>query len=118
MSKLPAERQRAERLLQGAKVGVFGLSLLPAVLLLIAARNDTLGADPVQTLVHETGWWGLTMLMLCLAMTPLRRLSSWSWPIRFRRMLGLYAFFATALARELALGFQLFKDVLHGVLLW
>lgn len=55
-------------------------------------RADALGADPVAELTHASGEWALRFLLLCLAMTPLRILSGQAWPIRFRRMLGLYAF--------------------------
>ena len=56
-----------------------------------------LGADPVAAITHATGDWALRLLLACLAMTPLRRLSGASWPIRFRRLLGLYAFFYACL---------------------
>nr|WP_245559048.1 protein-methionine-sulfoxide reductase heme-binding subunit MsrQ [Arenimonas oryziterrae] len=62
-----------------------------------AAANDGLGADPVAELTHRSGDWALRGLLACLAMTPLRRLSGQSWPIRFRRLLGLYAFFYASL---------------------
>ncbi|OAI08596.1 hypothetical protein A1353_24835, partial [Methylomonas methanica] len=46
--------------------------------------------------VH-TGYWALTFLLITLAVTPLRRLLGWSWLMRLRRMLGLFAFFYAAL---------------------
>ena len=52
-----------------------------------------LGANPVEELLHELGRWGLKFLLLGLAITPLRRISGWNWLLRFRRMLGLFAFF-------------------------
>lgn len=52
-----------------------------------------LGANPIEELLHELGRWGLKFLLLSLAITPLRRWTGWNWLIRYRRMLGLYAFF-------------------------
>lgn len=48
-------------------------------------------------LTRSSGEWALWLLLGCLAMTPLRRLLGRPWPIRFRRMLGLYAFFYASL---------------------
>jgi sulfoxide reductase heme-binding subunit YedZ len=53
-----------------------------------------LGPDPTATLSHGTGFAALRILIISLAITPVRRLSkSLGWLVRFRRMLGLYAFF-------------------------
>jgi sulfoxide reductase heme-binding subunit YedZ len=73
------------------------LALLPLALLVRDALGDALGADPVATLTHRTGDWALRGLLACLAMTPLRRLLDRPWPIRFRRLLGLYACFYACL---------------------
>jgi sulfoxide reductase heme-binding subunit YedZ len=52
-----------------------------------------LGANPIKTITEETGTWTLRFLMLTLAVTPVRRLTGWNGVQRFRRMLGLFAFF-------------------------
>jgi methionine sulfoxide reductase heme-binding subunit len=53
-----------------------------------------LGPDPTAALSHGTGFAALRILIISLAITPVRRLStSLGWLVRFRRMLGLYAFF-------------------------
>jgi sulfoxide reductase heme-binding subunit YedZ len=52
----------------------------------------TLGANPVEELLHRLGKWGLNFLLITLAVTPLQRLTGWAWLVRFRRMLGLFAF--------------------------
>lgn len=75
------------------KPAVFLLCLLPAALLVRDAMGDALGANPVEALLHATGDWTLRMLLITLAVTPVRRLSGWAWPLRLRRMLGLFAFF-------------------------
>jgi sulfoxide reductase heme-binding subunit YedZ len=78
------------------KVAVFVASLVPFGLLVAGAfgvGGADLGANPVEALIHRNGKWGLNFLLITLAITPLRRLTGWNWLIRFRRMLGLFAFF-------------------------
>jgi len=78
------------------KPALFLLCLLPLAVLLSRAFEVwgmNLGANPVEELLHELGRWGLKLLFLTLAVTPLRRWTGWNWLLRFRRMLGLYAFF-------------------------
>lgn len=55
--------------------------------------DDSLGANPIEAVTHATGDWTLRFLLITLALTPLRELSGWDWPVRLGRMLGLYAFF-------------------------
>jgi sulfoxide reductase heme-binding subunit YedZ len=79
-----------------SKPVMFLLCLLPLVWLLLRAfevSGFSLGANPIEELLHQLGRWGLKFLFLSLAITPLRRWSGWNWMIRFRRMLGLFAFF-------------------------
>jgi len=76
---------------------LFPLSLVPLGLLVQGVTTNALGADPVKALTHGTGLWALRFLLLCLAMTPLRRATGWSGFIRYRRMLGLFAFFYACL---------------------
>jgi sulfoxide reductase heme-binding subunit YedZ len=61
------------------------------------ALRDALGANPIQAITHRTGDWALRFLLLTLCITPLRRLSGWVWLLRFRRQLGLFAFFYASL---------------------
>jgi sulfoxide reductase heme-binding subunit YedZ len=75
---------------------VFVVCLLPLVILTAGAFSVAglgLGANPIEALLHEFGRWGLKFLLLTLAITPLRRWTGWNWLIRFRRILGLFAFF-------------------------
>jgi sulfoxide reductase heme-binding subunit YedZ len=53
----------------------------------------SLGANPIEELIHRCGEWGLNFLLITLAITPLRRMTGLNWLLRFRRMLGLFAFF-------------------------
>jgi len=71
--------------------------LLPLVWLIVGAWRDTLGANPIETITRGTGDWTLRMLLLTLAITPLRQLTGWHWLVRLRRTLGLYAFFYASL---------------------
>lgn len=76
------------------KVVVFLFCLVPFAGMVYQLKAQNLGADPVATLTHWTGDWALYMLLASLAITPLRRLSNkLGWMIRFRRMIGLFAFF-------------------------
>jgi sulfoxide reductase heme-binding subunit YedZ len=84
---------REQALRWGVKPLVFAAALAPALLLALGAFQSQLGANPVETLLHETGEWALRLLLATLALTPLRRLSGWTWPLRLRRLLGLFAFF-------------------------
>ena len=72
---------------------IFVLALLPAALLASAGFRGTLGVNPAETLQLETGIWALRLLLITLAVTPLRRVTGWNRPIQYRRMLGLFAFF-------------------------
>ena len=72
---------------------IFILCLLPLILLFRNFYLDELGANPFEVLTRSTGEWTLRFVLLTLAMTPLRRLTGSVWPLRLRRMLGLFAFF-------------------------
>lgn len=88
-----AARPRTPTAVVVVKLALFVACLLPAALLAWAIARNQLGPDPVAQLTHETGTWALRLLLATLAMTPLRRLTGASLPIRCRRMLGLFAFF-------------------------
>lgn len=74
---------------------VFVACLLPVGLLLTDALEitGTLGANPVEAILDHFGNWALRFIMIALAVTPLRHLTGWQSLSRFRRMLGLFAFF-------------------------
>lgn len=72
-------------------------ALLPFAWLAWDVVADALGADPVATITHRTGDWALRFVLSTLAVTPLRRITGWNLLARFRRMLGLYAFFYASL---------------------
>ena len=74
---------------------VFLLCLLPAALVV----GDTFGitgqlsANPVEDILDRFGNWAIRLIMITLAVTPLRQITGWNWLTRFRRMLGLFTFF-------------------------
>lgn len=82
-----------EKLVRALKVVAFLLALGPAAVLVWKGFHDLLGANPVDVITRTTGRWTLTFLLITLSITPARKLLSLPWLIRFRRMLGLFAFF-------------------------
>jgi sulfoxide reductase heme-binding subunit YedZ len=75
-------------------------SLLPFVSLAERLRRHLLGANPVAELLNQLGLLALVFLCASLACTPLKLVFGWTWPMRIRKTLGLFAFF-TALAHFL-----------------
>ena len=76
---------------------VFLAGLIPLARLALKAYHNALGANPVEVITHSTGDWTLIFLLLTLSITPVRKLTGLAWLIRFRRMLGLFAFFYVTL---------------------
>jgi len=77
---------------------VFMLCLIPFVSLVFAAVNNNLGPNPVEAMIRTLGDWGIYFILTGLAITPLRKIFNssglnLSWLIRYRRMIGLFAFF-------------------------
>ena len=91
------QKPKQDNRLLWSKIAVVTLALLPLVKLLMNASQDNLGANPIEKITHLTGFWTLTFLLISLTATPIRKLSGWFWPIRLRRMLGLFAFFYACL---------------------
>ncbi len=79
------------------KVAVFLFCLIPFGDLVWRIIKSDLGANPVEFLQHATGDWTLRFLVFTLCITPFRKLLNLPDLIRFRRMLGLFAFFYVSL---------------------
>ena len=79
------------------KPAIFVGSLAPLAAILLGAWWGTLGANPIAQALNELGLVALVFLLASLTCTPLKILLGWTWPIRLRRMLGLFAFFYAAL---------------------
>jgi len=75
------------------KVAVFLACLGPLATLVWRAFHNGLGANPIEFITHRTGDWTLRFLVITLAVTPARKILRLPQLIRFRRMLGLFAFF-------------------------
>lgn len=95
MTRLSATRQL--EWIKRARPCVFTLCLLPFIRLIYDVFTGGLGADPVEDITFRTGDWALRLLLVTLAITPLRYLTGWNSLIRLRRMLGLFAFFYVCL---------------------
>lgn len=75
------------------KLVIFINSLVPLTLLLWDVYRKQVGANPLEFVTRTTGMLTLVFLILSLAVSPLRKISAANWLIKFRRMLGLFAFF-------------------------
>jgi sulfoxide reductase heme-binding subunit YedZ len=80
-----------------SKPAVFLLCLVPLGLLGWRALHGGLGANPIEFITHATGDWTLRFLIITLCVTPFRKILALPELIRFRRMLGLFAFFYACL---------------------
>jgi sulfoxide reductase heme-binding subunit YedZ len=100
MPRLGAARAgRARRLLLGAnplRRAIYIVGMMPACWWLYLGLADDLGADPQKTLERLLGLWALRFLIICLAITPLRRMGGPNL-IRYRRAVGLLAFYYAGL---------------------
>jgi sulfoxide reductase heme-binding subunit YedZ len=79
------------------KPGVFIGCSIPLAVLIFEAANKSLGADPVAIALNRLGLLAFITLLASMSATPLRLTFGWSWPLRLRRMLGLFAFFYASL---------------------
>jgi sulfoxide reductase heme-binding subunit YedZ len=83
---------RTSHALLGLRVAAWSLALWPAAELAWRIPHALLGPNPVEFLERFTGLWSLRLLLVALAMTPLRRLSGRTEFVQIRRLLGLWAF--------------------------
>ncbi len=81
---------------------VGGLS--PLVLMALDFARGTLGANPIERALNQTGMLALIVLVASLACTPLKTVAGWTWPMRVRKLLGLLAFFYALLHFSLYAG--------------
>jgi sulfoxide reductase heme-binding subunit YedZ len=107
-----------EKFVRALKVLAFVGCLGPAFVLTWKGFHAGLGANPIDVITRTTGKWTLTFLLITLSVTPVRKLSGLIWLIRFRRMLGLYAFFYGSLHLMTYVWLDKFLDVhemLHDI---
>src|SRR5918993_4154657 len=79
--------------LKFSKLVIFLNALVPLAMLLWDVSRNRAGANPVEFMTRTTGMLTLIFLMITLALTPVRKVTGANWVVKFRRMLGLYAFF-------------------------
>jgi len=91
-------------------VAVFLVCLVPLAALISRALHQQLGPNPIEFITHATGDWTLRFIVITLAITPLRRILKMPELIRFRRMLGLIAFFYGCLHFSIWIGIDKFFD--------
>ncbi|HKV95209.1 MAG TPA: protein-methionine-sulfoxide reductase heme-binding subunit MsrQ [Candidatus Angelobacter sp.] len=104
-----------EKFLRPLKLLAFVVCLGPAFVLTWKGFHNLLGANPIDVITRTTGRWTLTFLLITLGITPLRRITRMAWLIRFRRMLGLFAFFYGSLHLMTYVWLDKFFDV-HDML--
>ena len=89
---------------------LFLICLIPFGQLAYGAYIGDLGVNPIEFITRFTGSWALIILIASLAVTPLRRITGWNELIKFRRMLGLFAFFYALLHFSIYLVLDHFFD--------
>lgn len=92
------------------KVALFLLCLVPLGILVWRALHNDLTANPIEFITHRTGDWTLRFVVITLAITPVRKILRIPQLIRFRRMLGLFAFFYACLHFGTWIGLDKFFD--------
>jgi methionine sulfoxide reductase heme-binding subunit len=111
-------RQLPDKFVRAFKVPVFLACLGPLSVLVWKQTHDLLGANPVDVITRSTGKWTLTFLLITLSVTPVRKLTGLSWLVKYRRMLGLLAFFYGCLHLTTYVWLDKFFDVqamLHDI---
>jgi sulfoxide reductase heme-binding subunit YedZ len=84
--------------------------LVPAGILGVRAVRGDLTANPLELLTNWTGYTTLVLVMVTLAVTPVRRLTGWNGVIRLRRLIGLFAFFYACIHFSIYIGLDIFFD--------
>ena len=75
------------------KALLFFVCVMPLFWIIWRGLQSDLGANPVETVTRYTGDWVLRFLLITLSVTPTRKIFGWNFLLRYRRMLGLFAFF-------------------------
>jgi sulfoxide reductase heme-binding subunit YedZ len=84
--------------------------LVPAGILGVRAVRGDLTANPLELLTNWTGYTTLVLVMVTLAVTPVRRLTGWNGVIRLRRLIGLFAFFYACIHFSIYIGLDIYFD--------
>ena len=81
----------------GLKAGTWVLCSLPLLVLLYLGMTDDLGANPISFVTNWLGQWTFRLLLVTLALTPIRIVTGAAWPVLLRRLVGLFTFFYAGL---------------------
>ena len=93
-----------------AKPAIFIILLIPLSLQTFWFLTDSLGANPIEAITRRTGDWALRILLITLAISPLRRITGWNAIVKYRRMIGLFAFFYVCVHLSLYITLDKFFD--------
>ena len=93
------------------KPALFIVCLIPLSAYIFLLFTDSLGANPIEAITRRIGDWALRILLITLAISPLRRLTRWNNLVKYRRMLGLFAFFYVCVHLSLYITFDKFFDI-------
>ena len=93
MADTKRKRRSPTQVAKRAKVVVLPLTMVPLAVALVRYYTDQFGVDAIGDFTLDTGNWGIRLLLLTLAVTPVRELTGWNWLITYRRPLGLAAFY-------------------------
>lgn len=93
------------------KVATFVLACLPLAKIVADGLLGRLGANPIEMILNRLGFWTLTLLLASLVPTPAHELLGLAWPVRLRRMLGLFAFSYASLHLSWYVGVDQLFDV-------
>ena len=93
MADAKRKRRSPTQVAKQAKLVVLPLTMVPLAVALVRYYTDQFGVDAIGDFTLDTGNWGIRLLLVTLAVTPLRELTGWNWLITYRRPLGLAAFY-------------------------
>ena len=93
MADAKRKRRSPTQVAKRAKFVVLPLTMVPLAVALVRYYTDQFGVDAIGDFTLDTGNWGIRLLLVTLAVTPVRELTGWNWLITYRRPLGLAAFY-------------------------
>ena len=92
-AKAKPKRRNPMQVAKRAKLVVLPLAMVPLAIALLRYLGDQFGGNAIEAFTLDTGNWGIRLLLVTLAITPLRELTGWNWLITYRRPMGLAAFY-------------------------
>ena len=93
MVEAKPKRRNPMQVAKRAKLVVLPLTMVPLAIALLRYLGDQFGGNAIEAFTLDTGNWGIRLLLVTLAITPVRELTGWNWLITYRRPMGLAAFY-------------------------